>query len=326
LIASVAGVVALGAFSVYQARELRQARNERDIAVTKFEAAEKRAQEEPAAEKAAFAERKAKILQEILTQSSADSSHLFEQVVALKESIEAERTNSPEAGMARVLSSPEMRKAMRHQMEVFLDPMIDRTYGAVFEKLHLNADQVAGLKDLLKRREMAEGEKKVSMFDPDMDVSKRKELAEQIKKEKEGYDDQIRQFLGNDGYWEFQAYDKTSGDRDTVDQMASQWEGSGTELNAAQREQLVQTLDDERGRFTWSIDIGELYSGTVDYSELTDERLNQYAKDREQFNAVILDRARQFLTPEQLASLAKSLAIQRQMLLYSLKMKVKRMK
>jgi hypothetical protein len=59
---------------------------------------------------------------------------------------------------------------------------------------------------------------------------------------------------------------------------------------------------------------------------LTDDRLNQYAKDRDQFNAVILDRARQFLTPEQLASLEKSLAIQRQMLLYSLKMRVKQMK
>ena len=35
LIASVAGVVALGAFSLYQARELRQARNERDIALNK---------------------------------------------------------------------------------------------------------------------------------------------------------------------------------------------------------------------------------------------------------------------------------------------------
>jgi hypothetical protein len=326
LIASVAGVVVLGAFSVYQARELRQTRNERDIAASELKAAEKRTQDKAAAEKAALAERKARILQETLTQSSAEAAHLFEQVAALKESIEAERTNSPEAGMARVLSSPEMQKMMRHQLEVSLDPMIDRMYGAVFEKLHLNADQAAGLKDLLKKRMMAEEEKSMSMLGPDMDVSKRKDVAEEIKKEKEGYDDQIRQFLGDDGYKGFQAYDKTIGDRNTVDLFASQWEGSGTELNAAQREQLIQTLDDERGRFKWAIDIGQVNSGTADYSQLTDDRLNQYAKDRDQFNAVILDRARQFLTPEQLASLEKSLAIQRQMLLYSLKMRVKQMK
>jgi hypothetical protein len=103
-------------------------------------------------------------------------------------------------------------------------------------------------------------------------------------------------------------------------------EGGGTELNAVQREQLIQALDEERGRFKWSIDIVQLNSGTIDYSQLTDERLDQYANDREQFNAVILDRARQFLTPEQLASLEKSLALQRQMLLYSLKMQVKLMR
>jgi hypothetical protein len=93
-----------------------------------------------------------------------------------------------------------------------------------------------------------------------------------------------------------------------------------------QREQLIQALYEERGRFKWSIDIGELYLGTADYSRLTDERLNQYAKDREQFNAVILDCMRQSLTPEQLASLEKGLAIQRQMHLYNLRMTVKRMK
>jgi len=64
---------------------------------------------------------------------------------------------------------------------------------------------------------------------------------------------------------------------------------------------------------------------TADYSQLTEDRLNRYAKDREQFNAVILDRARQFLTPEQLASLEKALAIQAQMHVNSVRIAVKLM-
>jgi hypothetical protein len=247
-------------------------------------------------------------------------------MAALKGLLEAERTNSPEAAMVRLLSSPEMRKMMQHQQEVFLDPMIDRAYGSIFQQLGLNADQIARLKELLKQRMKAGAEKDMSMLDPNMDVSKRKELADEIKKEKGDYDELIRQLLGDEAYEEFHAYDKTIGDRNTVEQIAGQMEGGGTELNAVQREQLIQALDEERGRFKWSIDIVQLNSGTIDYSQLTDERLDQYANDREQFNAVILDRARQFLTPEQLASLEKSLALQRQMLLYSLKMQVKLMR
>jgi hypothetical protein len=300
-------VVALGALSLHQARELRQIRNQRDVASAESQTSEKQTQDTAAAEeKAALAEAQAKSLQETLTQSSAEAARQSQQVVALKGQLEAERTNSPEAGMARLLSSPEMRKTMQQQRQVFLDPMLDRTYGALFDQLHLNAEQAGALKELLKQREIAESEKDMSMLEPNMDLSKRRDVAEEIKKEKEGYNDQIRQFLGDEGYKEFEAYDKTAGDRNTVNQFASQMEGEGTDLNAAQREQLIQTLYDERGRFNWSIDIGQVNSGTADYSQLTDEQLNQYANEREQFNALILERARQFLTPEQLPSLEKT--------------------
>jgi hypothetical protein len=327
VIALVTFVVALVAFSVYQAHELRKARNERDFAATEVKTDATDTQDtEAAEEKAALAEMKVRILQDTLTQSSAETAQQSEQMAALKGLLEAERTNSPEAAMVRLLSSPEMRKMMQHQQEVFLDPMIDRAYGSIFQQLGLNADQIARLKELLKQRMKAGAEKDMSMLDPNMDVSKRKELADEIKKEKGDYDELIRQLLGDEAYEEFHAYDKTIGDRNTVEQIAGQMEGGGTELNAVQREQLIQALDEERGRFKWSIDIVQLNSGTIDYSQLTDERLDQYANDREQFNAVILDRARQFLTPEQLASLEKSLALQRQMLLYSLKMQVKLMR
>jgi hypothetical protein len=327
VIALVTFVVALVAFSVYQAHELRKARNERDFAATEVKTDATDTQDtEAAEEKAALAEMKVRILQDTLTQSSTETAQQSEQMAALKGLLEAERTNSPEAAMVRLLSSPEMRKMMQHQQEVFLDPMIDRAYGSIFQQLGLNADQIARLKELLKQRMKAGAEKDMSMLDPNMDVSKRKELADEIKKEKGDYDELIRQLLGDEAYEEFHAYDKTIGDRNTVEQIAGQMEGGGTELNAVQREQLIQALDEERGRFKWSIDIVQLNSGTIDYSQLTDERLDQYANDREQFNAVILDRARQFLTPEQLASLEKSLALQRQMLLYSLKMQVKLMR
>jgi len=55
-----------------------------------------------------------------------------------------------------------------------------------------------------------------------------------MKSATDDYDAQIKQFLGDDNYQMFQAYEKTTPDRMTVSQFSDQLSGSATPLTTDQ--------------------------------------------------------------------------------------------
>jgi hypothetical protein len=317
-------VVALGTFSAHQRNQIARTRTRLAAAEDLLKVAQNRLKEmSDAAEKVTQAEQNARILQQTLTEASAASAAQSQQVTQLQQSLAAAQTNTGR-GLGALFKDPQMKDMIKAQQKMVMGPMIDKMYGALFQELNLTPEQSAGLKDLLMKKMLAAADVGMSMFDGSLDAAKRKEMAAQIKTQTDAFDEQIKQYLGDENYQAFQSYEKTTPDRMVVSQLQDQLAASGTGLDPAQQQQLVQALSDARQNFKWTTDFNNQKPGDGDFAEMfSEDRVNQFALEKAQFDQQFLERARQILTPEQLAAFEKFQEAQRQLQITGMKMAAK---
>jgi len=275
-----------------------------------------------AVEKAAVTEQKSKLLQQTLAETSAAAVEKSKQAAQLQQSLDAAKTNS--GGLAGLFKDPQMKEMIKAQQKAVLGPMLAKTYGALYSQLNLKPEQTDALKDLLEKKMMVGADMGMSMLDGSLDADKKKELGAQVKAQTDDYDAQIKQLLGDDNYSKFQAYDKTTADRMAVGQFRDQLAGGATALAPAQEEQLVQAMNDARTNFKWTTDLSNQKPGNANFADMfTDDRVNQYALEKAQFDTQFLARAQQILTPDQLAAFEKFQTAQRNLQLVGMKMAAK---
>jgi hypothetical protein len=276
-------------------------------------------------EKIALAEQKAKLLQKTLSETSAEAAKQSEQVNQLQQSLANAKTNEAGNGLAGLFKDPEMKKMIKEQQKTFMGPMIDKNYASLFQQLNLTPEQTAYVKDLLQKKMLVAADMGMSMLDGSTDASKRAEMGKQIKSETDAYDEQIKQFLGDENYKSFQSYEKTIPDRMTVGQFRDQLAGSGTALDAGQEQQLVQAMNEQRTNFKWTTDYSNQQNAqNADFAAMFNEdRLATYAQEKAQFDQQFLQRAQQILNPDQLAAFEKFQTSQRDMQIAAMKMAAK---
>jgi len=93
-------------------------------------------------------------------------------------------------------------------------------------------------------------------------------------------------------------------------------------LNAGQQEQLIQALSEARNSFNWTSGLNQqnpAANGDI-ASLLTEENINKFVQEREQFDQQFLARAQQILTPEQFTAFQDYQKTQRQMQVAGLRM------
>lgn len=307
--------IALGAVYLHQQRQLAQ--TETQLAGVQNQLREKsRADEE-----ILRAERRAKILQNVLTETAAAAGEQSKQVAQLQKSLAATKTNANTGGLAAMFKDPKMKELIKSSQKAFVGPMLDKQYAALFQQLNLTPDQTAGLKDLLQKKMSVGMDAGMSMLDGSLDAGQRADLAKQMKSETDDYDAQIKQFLGDDNYPAFQNYEKTIPDRMTVSQFNDQLAGSATALNADQQQQLIQAMNDARTSFKWTTDYNDKNPANGDYASMfSDDKINQFTQEKEQFDRQFLTRAEQILTPEQATAFQQFQTAQRELQIAGMKM------
>ena len=220
-----------------------------------------------------------------------------------------------------MFKDPKMKEMIKSSQKAFMGPMLDKQYAALFQQLNLTPDQTAALKDLLQKKMSVGADAGMSMLDGSLDAAQRVDLAKQMKSETDDYDAQIKQFLGDDNYQVFQAYEKTTPDRMTVSQFSDQLSGSATPLSSDQQQQLIQMMSDERNGFKWTADYNNKNPLNGDFASMfSEDKINQFAKEKDQLDQQILARAQQMLTPEQLASFQQFQTTQRELQIAGMKM------
>jgi len=305
--------LALGAFSWHQHNRLAQ------LQAQLADAQNQLSEKSGADEKVAQAERKSKALQETLVKTSRYANEQSKQAEQLQQSLAAAKTNGA-SPFAAMFKDPKMKEMIKASQKAVLGPMIDKQYVALFQQLNLTPEQTAALKDLLQKKMSAGTDAGMSLLDGSLDAAQRADLAKQIKSQTEDYDAQIKQFLGDENYQAFQAYEKTTPDRMTISQFGDQLSGA-TALSPDQQDQLTQMMSDERNNFKWTIDYNNKAALNGDFTSMfSEDKINQFAKEKEQLDQQILARARHILTPEQLTSFQQFQTAQREMQAAGMKM------
>lgn len=275
-----------------------------------------------AIENAKLSEAKAKILQQTLTESANATVAESKKAEQLQQSLTEAKTNNPLHSMAAMFKDPKMRDMLKAQQKAYMGPVIDKQYGDLFKQLNLTPEQTAAFKDLIQKKMLAGADAGFSMMDDSLDAAQRADLAKQVKSQTDGLDNQIKQFLGDDNYQAFQSYEKTVPDRLSASQFNDQFAGTDKALSAAQQEQLVQAMSDARNNFKWTSGLNQKDPGmNGDMSALlTEDNINKFVQEREQFDQQFLARAQQILTPDQLAAFQEFQTTQRNLQVTGLKM------
>lgn len=268
-------------------------------------------------------EQKAESLQTRLLNTQAKAVAKADEVVHLQQVITNQAETNSKAGnpLAEMFKSPEMKDLIKSQQKTVMASMMDKSYGAYFTSLQMTPEQTATLKDLLMKKSMVDANLGMSMLGGDVDAAKQKEMADQAKVEKDGIDQQIKQFLGDDNYTQFQTYEKTIPERMSLSMYKDQQASGPGALTPEQEEQLVQAMSTERQNFKFTTDFNDKSKFNGDFSAMfTEEKLNQFQTEQAQLNQQYVQSAKAILTPEQLGPFEEFLKNQQTMQAAAMKM------
>jgi hypothetical protein len=210
--------------------------------------------------------------------------------------------------LAEMLKNPEMKEMLKNQQKAVLGPMIDKNYGKLFSDLRLTPEQAAAFKEMILSKQLGAAEMGMSMFTGEADAAKRAELVQQVKAASDTADAQIKEFLGDDNFTQFQAYEKTMGERMAVSGLKDQLGAGPTPLSDAQEQQLIEAMTQEHASFKFTTDFSDQSKLTADFASLfTEENMTTYFEELERLDQRYQARAQTILSPDQLSAFGKYL-------------------
>lgn len=173
-------------------------------------------------------------------------------VAAKEDSSEAERPNRGDRGpggnrgggqfgpgMRAILDNPEAQQLMAVQQRASLDAR----FAALFKNLNLPPEQLEKLKELLVDRQNAMLDVMVAAREQGLTPRNNPEAFQKLVASTQAeIDNSIRATLGEDGFAQYQQYEKTIPQRNLVNQLQQRLSYTGAPLSDTQTEQLVQVL------------------------------------------------------------------------------------
>ena len=190
--------------------------------------------------------------------------------------------------------------------------LLEKTYGPLFDQLHLSPDQRSRMKGMILDKTMAGARLGISMVNQKPDAAQRAALLEKMKTDMAAHEARIREFLGEARFQTCREYEKTVPERMLVNQFASKFSGTALAPGAGQQEALRQQMSLARARFSWTTPISRRdQSSAESLSCLNPDTLKSFAEEEEAFNRQILVEVRGILNAGQLNAFEQFLERQR---------------
>jgi hypothetical protein len=240
---------------------------------------------------------------------------------ALTNSASATAGTNKSNPLADMFKNPEMKQFVKAQQKTVLGSMIDKNYAAFLSTLSLTPEQSASFKDLVMKRAMMDAEAGMDMMSGDLDPDQRAELTKKTKADKDVVDQELKQFLGDDVYKDFQTYEKGMPERMAINTFKEQQASGAGALSGDQEAQLVKALSEERQGFKFTTDLYDQSKVAADpQNYFTEEKIDGFLKEQETLNQQYLARAGTILNADQLTSFEKFLKNQTEMQKFGLQM------
>ena len=295
----VAGLLLLAAFGIQQARRRAAAQArldelQRQLASTTAEAAARQAVDER--EQSRLGELNLKLADKTRELSRRQTNASTSAAPATSAGIEEQ------SRFKAVHKDPEMKEAMSRQGQQVVQRNVRQLLTPqLVRQLRLGTNQTAVLRDLLTRKGTLGFEFMMPLMSGDVDGAALAQAGIQTKAAMTELETQMKAVLGEEGYRTFEAHEKAQPDREKLHQFATLQNETGEPLTAAQQENLLAAITEERNRFRFTTDYSD--TSKIDYEHFQDfyaeDKLNLYFDELGRLNERLVERAGAILSPEQ---------------------------
>ncbi len=216
--------------------------------------------------------------------------------------------------ISKMMQDPDMKKFIVQQQKATMEQL----YSPLFKQLSLTPEETTQFKDMLGDHMAKVMDNAGSLFTGTNNT----EMAAKLSGQQKEFDAQIKDFLGEDRFSQYQAYQETSGERAMLNLYKQQNPGEYS-LNDAQTEQLLKIMSEEKKSVAQSTGL-PLRSGSGDEANiqamLSPDQAEKLLAAQETVNQRVYDRSRTVLSPDQLQSLSKFQTNQLQLMRMSMGM------
>jgi RNA polymerase sigma factor (sigma-70 family) len=189
--------------------------------------------------------------------------------------------------------------------------LIEDTYKPLFEQLKLEPERARQLKDLLLKRATLGRHAGMPLMNPRLDPVKRAALLRGLQSDKDACTAHIRELLG-EGFAVFQEFEKGIVDRMLFDQFTRKTNHANRAPTEDLRARLLEARLQARRSFPWTNDLARQHQDARLSEAFTQSSLESYIREQSEFDRQFLERARQLLSPAQLALFEKLQTQQRE--------------
>lgn len=213
--------------------------------------------------------------------------------------VEAPKPDGGKGGLgsfiSKMMQDPDTRKFIRDQQRI----MLDQLYSPLIKQMGLDPEAAAQFKDLLADNAMKGAEKASSLFGSS--DTNRAEAVSTIAAQQKDFEAQLRTFLGDERYAQYQDYQQTVGERTQLNLFRQQM-GSDNPLTDQQAEQLLTFMREEKQN---ALANGQTFPAPGQdaaglQAALSDEQINKLLQSQEGVNQRVYERARTILSPQQM--------------------------
>jgi hypothetical protein len=214
--------------------------------------------------------------------------------------------------LSKMMEDPDTRKMLRETQRT----MMEQLYGPMAKQIGLTPEEAQKFNDLLADHAMKSTEQASAMFGG-LGSSNRTELTTKMGEQQKAFDQEVKALLGDSRYAQYQDYQQTAGERMQLNAYKQQTAGSDHPLTDQQTEQLLGFMKEEKQNVAAS--TGQELSSTGQNAAnlpgmLSGDKLEAFLDGQTQANQRVYDRAKDVLSPDQLAAFGKFQTNQLQMI------------
>ncbi|MCW5551180.1 MAG: hypothetical protein KIS67_03330 [Verrucomicrobiae bacterium] len=244
-------------------------------------------------------------------QAAAHSPQLQAGEIAAPESKSGKKENPFGSLLAKMMEDPDTRKMIREQQRM----MLNQLYDPLIKRMNLTPEEADQFKELLADNMIQSSEKAMSLMDGSS--TNRTAMASTMAETQKAFDEQIRGFLGESRYAQYQDYQQTVGERTQLSQFQQQFAGSENALTDSQTEQLLQFMKEEKQHVaaaTGQPAPGPAQDAANLEAVLSGDSLEKLMQNQEAVNQRVYERAAGVLAENQLAAFGRFQTNQLQMM------------
>ena len=284
--------------------------------VEKLQASQERSQKQ----RRELADQADELTAQLRAKKAADSPLRPPQPASATESVPAEKNDSEQPGfgkaLSRMLQDPDTKKFMLDQQRLMMEQM----YRPLIKKLGLSPEESNQFRELLADNAARSTDQAAALFDGG-GTTNRAEAARALSAEKQNFEAQLKQLLGEGRYAMYQEYQQTVGERAQLNQFRMQLAESPNPLTDQQTEQLLAVMKEEKQNVAASSGASiRTQEPSSLPAMLSADSLEKALQSQETVNQRVYQRAGQVLAPDQLQTFEKFQTSQLNMMRMSMSM------